>query len=84
MPNQYPSVQCDTPYRVLVYPNTAELIELCKQNELHTKDNKMFISYLTADQYALQLKNADAKWKCPKTLLDAWFDDTYFEAYFEK
>jgi predicted RNA-binding Zn-ribbon protein involved in translation (DUF1610 family) len=40
------------------------------------------LQYLTLVQYTIQLRNADALWKCPKCGSDAFFDDENFEEYY--
>ena len=43
---------------------------------------KVFASYLTPAEYSKQLMDPDAKWICPKTRIEGWFDDVYFEESF--
>lgn len=57
---------------------------ICDGTDTIKKINDMlFASYLTDDEYSLQLMNADTKWMCPVTGLIGEFDDLYYEKMLE-
>ena len=81
---KFENIMKKTPYRVLVPTKEVKEIFGDKLPEtMEVLNENITASYLTSEEYENQLMRPDDFWVCPRTALQASFDDEWYEEYYK-